>query len=162
VYVEDTKSKSSVDSVQWKFSVVYSDTYRVPVLYFHVQNQDGSPCSRTQVVQWLSPNASIEGENSSKASSSVTTELSWEFVSQEQHPSTGFPSYFLHPCRTSERMKLLQEVVAPLDSSNDEESSSSSSINFMWAWMSMILPAVNHTIPPKLYGMVQDKLQKRK
>jgi hypothetical protein len=170
LYVEDPNKSPVVDSmmIQWTFSVVYSDTYRVPVLYFHVQNPDGSPCSRSQVVQWLSPtSASTEkGENSSTEESlSGTTETSsWEFVSQEQHPHTGFPSYFLHPCRTSERMKLLQEVATvPLDDSNDTQSSwsSSSSIHFLWAWMSMILPAVNHTTPPKLYGIVRDKLQER-
>lgn len=163
---------SPVVSIQWAFSVVYSDTYQVPVLYFHVQNSHGSPCSRSQVVQLLSPKASsIDDDDNADGEGGLkevgTTESSWEFASQEQHPHTGFPSYFLHPCQTSARMKLLQEVasVVPLDSASgggDDDDDSSSNINFLWAWMSMILPAVNHTIPPKLYRLVQEKLQNRK
>ena len=134
-------------TIFWYFSVVYSDSYQVPVLYFHVQHQDGSPCSRDQVVGWLRPNATTATEKDS----SDSTIDSWDFVSQERHPYTGFPSYFLHPCRTSERMELLQESTSPGETE----------INYLWAWMSIVLPAVNHPIPPVLYQSCLERLQNK-
>ena len=155
--VEATTGRSLSSLIHWTFSVVYSDTYRVPVLYFHVQNADGSPCSRSQVLQWLAPNSCKESVTTTDESSS------WEFVSQEQHPCTGFPSYFLHPCRTSERMTLLQQVEAmPPENESSEGETLSSGIHVLWAWMSMMLPAINHTIPPKVFRLVQHQLQQKK
>jgi hypothetical protein len=135
------ESASSNSNIEWSFSIVYSDTYQVPTLYFHVQHQDGSPCIRSQVLQWLQEDTIDESETNS-----------WDFVSQEQHPHTGFPSYFLHPCRTSERMKLLQESFS---SRRDDMAG----INFLWVWMSMVLPSVNHPIPSKLFGILQDRMR---
>lgn len=116
--------------VQWNFSIVFSDTYRVPVLYFRVQTLDGSPCERSRVLKWL-PNQSIAD--------------SWDFISQEEHPISGLPSYFLHPCQSSSRLK---EILR----------STKYSASLLWAWMSMILPAVNYPIPPSFYKYILSKL----
>lgn len=112
-------------SIQWNFSIVYSHTYRVPVLYFRVQDLEGTPCRRSQVLEWL-PRQSVADN--------------WDFVSQEEHPITGFPSFFLHPCKTSARLGKLK--------SNDER------VSFLWAWMSMVFPAVNQAIPPSYFRAV--------
>lgn len=143
------KSASDTLSIEWSFSIVYSDTYQVPTLYFHVQHQDGSPCIRSQVVQWLLASKLITVPH--PFDEPETT--SWDFVSQEHHPHTGFPSYFLHPCRTSERMKLLHQSPG-----RDE----SAGINFLWVWMSMVLPAVNHPIPSKVFWNLQEQMRKEK
>lgn len=136
-------------SVTWAFSIAYSDTFQVPVLYFHVHHQDGSPCIRSHVVRWLCP----ETEDSIDKTVDNFQMDSWEFISQEQHPHTCFPSYFLHPCRTSERIRLLQQTSS---FSDDGER-----INLLWVWMSMILPAVNHPIPSKVHAFVQERLRQR-
>jgi ubiquitin-like-conjugating enzyme ATG10 len=75
---------------------------------------------------------------------------SWEFVSQEPHPQTGFPSYFLHPCQTAARMKLLRQ--------DQEQNGDDDNPKYLWAWMSMIFPAVGHSIPPTFYQTVHDTL----
>ncbi|CAJ1968882.1 unnamed protein product [Cylindrotheca closterium] len=116
--------------VQWNFSIVYSDTYGVPVLYFRVQTLDGSPCERSRILEWL-PDQSIDD--------------SWDFISQEEHPINGLPSYFLHPCQTSSRLKDLLQ-------------STSQNASILWAWMSMIFPAVNHPIPPSFYRDIRSEL----
>lgn len=129
--VQDSVSlEESRVEVKWHFSIVYSDTYGVPVLYFRVQTLDGSPCERFKILEWL-PNQSIEDN--------------WDFISQEEHPISGLPSYFLHPCQTSGRLaKLLQ-------SSQADES-------ILWAWMSMIFPAVSHPIPSSFFHKIQRHL----
>jgi hypothetical protein len=134
LYSDTQNGKNWEISIQWDFSIVYSDTYRVPVLYFRVQTLDGAPCERSQVLQWL-PRQSIED--------------SWDFISQEEHPFTGLPSFFLHPCRTSTRLKQLKY-------SNDGED-----VSILWAWMSMIFPAVNQAVPPSYFRLVLNQLDEK-
>ena len=116
--------------VQWNFSIVFSETYGVPVLYFRVQTLDGCPCERSEVLKWL-PNQAIAD--------------SWDFVSQEEHPISGLPAYFLHPCQTSSRLK---ETLRP----------SQHGATILWAWMSMVFPAVNHPISPSFYKYILHQL----
>lgn len=146
-YIDE--STSGTISIEWSFSIVYSDTYQVPILYFHVQHQDGTPCIRSQVVQWLQGSKRRTGSHTLDESETN----SWDFVSQEHHPHTGFPSYFLHPCRTSDRMKQLQQSLVRDDRPG---------INFLWVWMSMVLPAVNHPIPSKMFWFLQERMSQQK
>ena len=132
----------SATTISFYFSIVYSETYQVPVLYFHAQHPfNGEPCSRTHVMRFLFP-----GDTTTTTTSSSSSGDSWEFVSQEPHPHTGFPSYFLHPCRTSERLQLLRQQL------KDDK------VHYLWAWMSMIFPAVGFSIPSQFYQKVQDSL----
>lgn len=127
------------DTITWNFSIVYSETYQVPVLYFHAQHTfSGEPCSRAQVLKYLSPGVTASND-------------SWEFVSQEPHPQTGFPSYFLHPCRTAVRMKLLRH-------DHEKNGDDHNNPNYLWVWMSMIFPTVGHAIPPAFYQTIHDTL----
>jgi hypothetical protein len=121
---------------EWRFSIVYSDTWRVPLLYFHVQHLDGTPCSRTDVLDML---------KSSNHQNQV--EDSWDFLSQEEHPVTRLPSFFLHPCRTKERLDTLQ-------ASTDDEAVR------LLSWMSMILPSVGYSISSKEFRQVKHGLEK--
>jgi hypothetical protein len=123
--------------IQWDFSIVYSDTYRVPVLYFRAQTLAGSPCPRTQILEWLPPQ-SIED--------------SWNFLSQEEHPFDGLPSFFLHPCQTSSILKTIKDT------------SKSKNKRIIWIWMSLTMPVVNHPIDSAFFMQVQlqiDKMQAR-
>ena len=117
------------NNVEWIFSIVYSETWQVPVLYFTVSQEDRIPCSRDQVLEILKEQ-----------------DDSWEFVSYEEHPATGVPSLFLHPCQTKERMAQL------LDHGNTPEQQ-------LWSWMSLIFPTVGFSIPSKTFLRVQQKLK---
>ena len=135
------------NTITWYFSVVYSETYQVPVLYFHAQHTtSGEPCSRAHVVRNLFPSGDPT------TTTIITSDDSWEFVSQEPHPHTGFPSYFLHPCRTSERIQLLRQGDDKDDDDDDD------TVHYLWAWMSMMLPAVGFPIPAQFYRTVQASL----
>jgi hypothetical protein len=125
--------RSAKKPIQWTFSMVYSETYRVPVLYFHVQEMNGAPYTRQKVLKWLYPNAHGVKDT-------------WEFVSQEEHSFTGLPSFFLHPCQTSQRLRLVNKM-------GDK--------SILWTWMSMILPVVNHAIPPSYFLRIQMQIQEQ-
>ncbi len=117
-------------NLEWRFSIVYSETWNVPVLYFQVF-QNKILCPREQVLTVLNENV----------------QDAWEFVSYEEHPATGVPSLFLHPCRTQERMKFLL---------NDRDTPPAEQL---WSWMSLILSTVGFSIPSPIYQHVRQKLK---
>lgn len=130
------------DVTEWTFSIVFHDTWRVPTLYFHVHDIDGTPITRDKVVTILL--SSTRGNETNANGSIMTEEETWDFVSQEEHPMTGKPSFFLHPCQAAAKMELLlhqPKHYCPLLS-----------------WMSMILPSVGCAISPYVYNEVQKKM----
>ncbi|XP_057474227.1 ubiquitin-like-conjugating enzyme ATG10 [Actinidia eriantha] len=81
---------------RYDFHIVYSSSYRVPVLYFRAYCSDGQPLVLDDIEKDLPAN-----------SAKVLTESKWTFITQEEHPHLNRPWYTLHPCGTSEWMKLL-------------------------------------------------------
>ncbi|CAM8921675.1 unnamed protein product [Rhodiola kirilowii] len=76
--------------------IMYSDSYRVPVLYFRAYTNDGSPLCLDDVEKDL-PTIYAKELSDSK----------WTFITQEEHPYLNRPWYKLHPCGTSEWIRLL-------------------------------------------------------
>ena len=120
---------------KWSFSIVYSDTWMVPILYFAVTHLDGMPCLRSEVLNALTINEQDFDDT-------------WDFISYEEHPITGLPSFFLHPCQTSERLRLLQEA-QPATAS-------------LLSWAAMLLPAVGFRIPTKTFVRAQQWMTDQK
>lgn len=118
------------NGVEWNFSIVYSETWNAPVLYFNAF-KDKTPCQREEVLEILKENV----------------EDTWEFLSYDEHPATGVPSLFLHPCQTKERMARLKDGDRKV--TLDDQ---------LWSWMSLILPAVGFSIPSKTFLRVRQKL----
>ncbi len=145
-------------TTQWTFSIVYSTTYRSPVLYFSVQESRGNPVRRKTLLKLLHQ----EHNRSAFGASNDFPTDEWEFVSQEEHPVTGMVSFFLHPCQSSHRLKLLATAAADTGSDGiqaDDTTSCgdvSSKANILWTWMSMILPAVGHSIPSAYFQHIQN------
>ncbi|EOX93698.1 PREDICTED: ubiquitin-like-conjugating enzyme ATG10 isoform X3 [Theobroma cacao] len=78
------------------FHIVYSYTFRVPVLYLRAYCSDGRPLLLDEIEKELPA-----------CSSKESPETKWAFITQEEHPYLKRPWYKLHPCGTSEFMKLL-------------------------------------------------------
>jgi hypothetical protein len=135
-------------ATQWTFSIIYSTTYQAPVLYFHVQEMNGNPVGRQQILNILRQ----EHQRSAFEFSNDFPADAWEFVSQEEHPVTGLSSFFLHPCQSSQRLQLLTTVVGDQREVCTRLEQKSS---VLWVWMSMILPAVGHSIPSSHFRHVQ-------
>lgn len=134
------------NATEWTFSVVFHETWRVPTLYFQVHGIDGTPTTREEVLRILLNSRGSSGGNTADfyANDSMTEEQTWDFVSQEEHPMTGKPSFFLHPCQTATKIELLLQQPkhhCPLLS-----------------WMSMILPSVGCTISPIHFHEAQKKM----
>jgi hypothetical protein len=155
---------TTTTNLQWNFSIVYSDTYEVPVLYFTVQDCDtGNPCGRQKVLDCLITNQKQDGINDDEEEQYIGHVDTWEFISQEQHPILNVPSYFLHPCQSSQRLYLLLQAAEESCPDNDIDNNMNTSRQktmhaIVWIWMAMILPAVNHPIPPSYFKVIQDKI----
>jgi hypothetical protein len=119
-------------SFEWRYSIVFSDTWKVPVLHFTVQDSHGNPCPRDLVLNML-PASSLQ-------------EDTWDFISYDEHPITGTPSYFLHPCQT-------QDVMALMLKNGDNHRATR-----LLSWLSLILPAVGHTLPSKTFQRLYHRL----
>ena len=146
-------STSKATGLLWRLSMVYSPTWMVPVLYFTVQNaSSGSILSRPQVMDLISHK---KNDNSKGRGSSIhhdDDDSGDYFLSQEMHPVSGVPSFFLHPCQTATRMKELIH-----------SSSSSSQKNnhhlYLWTCLSLLLPTLGFEIPSTIFTAVQNELE---
>ncbi|XP_055959677.1 ubiquitin-like-conjugating enzyme ATG10 isoform X7 [Mercurialis annua] len=95
-FVQCCKVHSNNQLHYYDFHIVYSASYRVPVFYFRGYCSDGSLLQLNQIEKDL-PTCSAK----------VLLESKWTFITQEEHPYLNRPWYKLHPCGTSEWMKLL-------------------------------------------------------
>ncbi|KAJ0719857.1 hypothetical protein HanLR1_Chr08g0286451 [Helianthus annuus] len=92
-----TLVQSTSDDGHWyDFHIVYSSSYNVPVLYFRAHSSDGQLLNQDEIEK-----------NLPTESAKVLTESKWTFITQQEHPYLNRPWYTLHPCGTSEWMKLL-------------------------------------------------------
>ena len=73
----------------WNFSICYSVTYNSPTLYFTVSTISGQPLSHDQLLKVIPSDPPPS-------------------ISHEEHPVTGTPSFFLHPCGTEKLLSLLK------------------------------------------------------
>ncbi|XP_008801216.1 ubiquitin-like-conjugating enzyme ATG10 isoform X2 [Phoenix dactylifera] len=116
----------------YDFHIVYSFSYRVPVLYFRGYRCDGHPLLLCDIERDLPP-YSLKIQNESK----------WTFMTQEEHPYLRRPWYTLHPCGTSDWMKLLL--------GGDLPSKSPDMLHYLSAWLSVVGQTVGLRIPLELH-----------
>ncbi|XP_068665057.1 ubiquitin-like-conjugating enzyme ATG10 isoform X2 [Aristolochia californica] len=79
----------------YDFHIVYSSSYRVPVLYFYAY-RNGQPLGLGDIEHSLPPH-----------SMKILQEARWTYMTREEHPYLNRPWFMLHPCGTSDWMKLL-------------------------------------------------------
>ncbi|KAJ9697537.1 hypothetical protein PVL29_009385 [Vitis rotundifolia] len=126
----------SHDVRYFDFHIVYSASYRVPVLYFRTYSSDGQPLLLED----------IEKELPGK-STNVLMESKWTFITQEEHPYLNRPWYKLHPCGTSEWMKLLFLTDPSLGVSQGVPVEL-----YLSSWISMVGQAVGLKVPLEMFN----------
>ncbi|KAK1287497.1 hypothetical protein QJS10_CPB19g00772 [Acorus calamus] len=122
------------DARIYDFHVVYSFSYRVPVLYFRGRRIDGQPLELQDIEKDL-PQYALRTLRESK----------WTFITWEDHPYLHRPWYMLHPCGTSQWMKLLY---------NGEASPVKDAViqQYLACWLSVVGQAVGLRIPLELHN----------
>jgi len=129
----DTWVQSCSDNVHvYDFHVVYSYSYKVPVLYFQGHRSDGQLLTLDEIKQHL-PSNSLK----------VLSESKWTFITREEHPHLSRPWFTLHPCATSDWMKLLLE--------ESKVAIEEQSLRYLSTWLSVVGQAVGLKIPLELH-----------
>ncbi|KAJ3675360.1 hypothetical protein LUZ60_004402 [Juncus effusus] len=121
------------DTYIYDFHIVYSFSYRVPVLYFRAYQSDGNLLSLDEIKKSL-PQNSLQ----------ILHESKWTFMTQEEHPYLKTSWYTLHPCGTSDWMRLL--LCDHLCGGKIDLM-----LQYLPAWLSVIGQAVGLRIPLELY-----------
>ncbi|THU58792.1 hypothetical protein C4D60_Mb03t18180 [Musa balbisiana] len=116
----------------YDYHIVYSFNFRVPVLYFRGYRLDGCPLKLEDIEKDL-PAYSLKGLRESK----------WTFMTQEDHPYLRRPWYTLHPCGTSDWMKVLF--------GSNAANNQPRPLHYLSAWLSVVGQAVGLRIPLGLY-----------
>ncbi|EEE53276.1 hypothetical protein OsJ_36223 [Oryza sativa Japonica Group] len=129
---DDAWAQSSSESVHiYDYHVVYSFSYKVPVLYFQGHQAGGQLLTLDEIKEDL-PSHSLK----------LLGESKWTFITREEHPHFSRPWFTLHPCGTSDCMKLLLEGVENKDQH----------VQYLPAWLSVVGQAVGLKIPLELYA----------
>jgi len=157
----DFKSFSRKNRVvgEWKFSIVFHDIWQVPVLYFQANFLDGTKCARSDILRALNIN---EDQSKEKQFLENGFREAWDFISEEEHPITGMPSYFLHPCKTLERLNLIVNTLKnPVPGGAfSYDRNVASSEDLLIIWMTMILPTVRCKLDTKVIRFLQENSTK--
>ncbi|KAF6720435.1 Ubiquitin-like-conjugating enzyme ATG10 [Oryzias melastigma] len=113
---------SSCSSVlQFEYHVLYSCSYRTPVLYFRASTLEGRSLTLEDVWNSVHPNYRLGLQS-----------RPLDAITQQEHPFLGQAFFFLHPCRTEEFMKpLLQMTRDP-----------NRPVNYVLSWLSVVGPMV--------------------
>lgn len=114
---------SGAEILHCVYHVLYSSSYRVPVLYFNVWRQNGSLLPLSDIWS-LMPDCLQE----------QLLQLRWTTVTQQEHPIQGTPYFQLHPCKTAHFM----EQTLPKDTKH---------ANYLVTWLSTIAPVVGLEMP---------------
>ncbi|XP_030514518.2 ubiquitin-like-conjugating enzyme ATG10 isoform X2 [Rhodamnia argentea] len=123
----------------YDFHVIYDSSYRVPVLYFRAYSGDG----RTLLL------SEFEGDLPADSSEALV-KSKWTFITQEEHPYLNRPWYKLHPCGTSECMKLL------FQSDTSIRATSGAAELYLLSWFSVVGRMVGLSIPYQMMKCEND------
>jgi Autophagocytosis associated protein, active-site domain len=139
----------------WIYSIVYSPTWQAPVLYFTAESyRDGTPLSRNQILQELHHH-----HHPNNATTTISEDGPWDFVSSEEHPMTGVPFFFLHPCQTLDCLATIAPfTVAAGNNRETVQQQLKTTLHRLWAWCAMVFPAAGLVIPPTIYLQVRHHL----
>ncbi|XP_042412704.1 ubiquitin-like-conjugating enzyme ATG10 isoform X2 [Zingiber officinale] len=128
-------SSNKNDMHIYDYHILYSFTFRVPVLYFRGYQSDGCPLKLVDIEKDL-PAYSLK----------LLRESKWAFITQEDHPYLHRPWYTLHPCGTGDWMKFLLCSDAP--------NKIPALHGYLSAWLSVIGQVVGLRIPIGLFKSV--------
>ena len=115
--------------------IAYSPAYQVPVLYLTF-----SEVSTNKSIALPSPDEVYEILVPEDFKSPMRSVGVMGALSMAEHPITGIPAYFVHPCRTQEAMSPLLENASP-------KARPCSGTQYLLLWFGVIGASVGLTVP---------------
>ncbi|EIW82382.1 hypothetical protein CONPUDRAFT_40087, partial [Coniophora puteana RWD-64-598 SS2] len=109
--------------------IVHSPTYQVPVFYFSIQDTKGSPLTLDDIIETsILPTSALEGTERNGFAITYPGS-SFPLLSQGEHPTTGLPCWYVHPCESEAATDELWRA-----SGVGSESESEERVRWMEAW----------------------------
>ena len=134
-HVENTDTVTlAVPNVQlicYHYTIVYSESYQVPVMYFTASWQDGRQLQLHEVWEQI------------PSTSDVVDKLST--LTQTEHPLLGIPCYHIHPCNSATMMSSV------LEDTRQDDDSLKWQARYLIMWLSLISPLVNLPLSASLF-----------
>jgi ubiquitin-like-conjugating enzyme ATG10 len=98
--VSTTTTSNDTIPICFKYHILFSDLFQVPVLYFNAYNvQDSSLLSREQVLNF------VTNKNQKKSGLIPSEYLNpYTMITQGEHLILGTIFYYIHPCETANLM----------------------------------------------------------
>jgi ubiquitin-like-conjugating enzyme ATG10 len=115
--------------------IAYSPAYQVPVLYLTFAER-----STKRSIALPSPDAVYNMLVPDDFKSPVRSVGIMGALSMAEHPVTGVPAYFVHPCRT-------QEAMSPLLSNAEPDAHSRDGTRYLLLWFGVIGASVGLSVP---------------
>ncbi|KAM4623680.1 ubiquitin-like-conjugating enzyme ATG10 [Polymixia lowei] len=112
--------------IRYEYHILYSCSYRTPVLYFRAFTLEGRSLSLDEVWNTVHPNYKLRLQQSP-----------WDTITQQEHPLLGQSFFVLHPCRT-------EEFMTPVVRAAQEEHRE---VNYVVTWLSVVGPVVGLDLP---------------
>lgn len=124
------------------YDIVYSPTYQVPVLYITFQQPPGASITDPRTVTPTSVDQVHELLVPASAQAQIKDVGVMGALSMTDHPVTGTPAYFVHPCRTA-------EVMGDLFGSADNGASDDWNM-YLLIWIGLVGGSVGLDVPAEL------------
>ena len=128
-----------------RYDVVYSPSYQVPVLYLTFAKASTSKCIPLPAADELYEMLVPQGFKTPMRDFGVMGALS-----MAEHPITGMPAYFVHPCRT-------QEALAPLLRDTSGETGSEPAVEYLLLWFGVIGTSVGLSVPVNTASLLAER-----
>jgi ubiquitin-like-conjugating enzyme ATG10 len=145
LFVPTTAAKRQGLDRMVRYDVVYSPSYQVPVIYLtfaEATTGKSTPLpSADEIYDMLVP----QDFKTPMRDVGVMGALS-----MAEHPITGMPAYFVHPCRT-------QEALAPLLENTSHETGSEPAVQYLLLWFGVIGASVGLSVPVNLARLLVDR-----
>lgn len=111
---------------QFEFHVLYSSSFRTPVLYFRVFTLEGKSLSLEEVWSFIRPKLRLSSEDGLLST-----------VTQQEHPLLGQAFFMLHPCKTEDFMRPVLQAARQANRP----------VNYVLTWLSVVGSMVGLDVP---------------
>ncbi|EKX52448.1 hypothetical protein GUITHDRAFT_101619 [Guillardia theta CCMP2712] len=122
----------------YRYHVVYVEAYQCPVLFLQGKSIDGRLLDTEYI--WRDCCGSMNHEQSWLTDSCLPT--------PEEHPVTGEPFHFVHPCRSKDFMDAIMQAFLP----SVQEPCTQSNLRYFKLWLSVYGQAVGLRLPLALHS----------
>lgn len=111
---------------QFEFHVLYSSSFRTPVLYFRAFTLEGKSLSLDEVWSFIRAKLRLSSEDGLLST-----------VTQQEHPLLGEAFFMLHPCKTEDFMRPVLQAAQQTNRP----------VNYVLTWLSVVGALVGLDVP---------------